>query len=146
MLRTITFVRQISTTRARARNPFTGTGPIYDAATIIGQPAAMTPLMDPGAFDMVVPPTAQEFLAESLGLAHLSEVPMYVEDIANLPPTTSIGVLHGPHAQPYFALGVAVRGSADRARYVHFLWNPVSPWTYLCQKVCPPRAQKRRMC
>jgi hypothetical protein len=111
----------------RFHSPFyrQGSGPIDPEATD-----------DPDNFDVLVSDVnylkLREEISKRLGIGYLSRVPKLPE--LQKPSSEIKGILYGVHHRPLFALATSLE-SQGRSRYVHFLFDSGSPFTYFSYEV-----------
>ncbi|KAI9862777.1 MAG: hypothetical protein M1813_004273 [Trichoglossum hirsutum] len=112
----------------RFHSPFyrQGSGPIDPEATD-----------DPDNFDVLVSDVnylkLREEISKRLGIGYLSRVPKLPE--LQKPSSEIKGILYGVHHRPFFALATSLE-SQGRSRYVHFLFDSGSPFTYFSYEAC----------
>ena len=93
------------------------------------------PVEDPNGFDVLVSdvddPKLRKEISETLGFQYLSRAPIFPDQ---KPASEIQGILYGMHNRPFFPLVTTIEGQS-RPRYVHFLFDSGSPYTYFSYEV-----------
>jgi hypothetical protein len=84
-------------------------------------------------FDFKIPPIDYQALGEHIGYTYLSRRDPLIHEVDQPLPRQVNGLMFGHEDQPFFALPVAVHDY--QPRFVHFLYTPASPLSYMSVEV-----------
>jgi hypothetical protein len=87
----------------------------------------------PLLFDFKIPPIDYKALGQHIGYTYLSRREPLINELDQPLPRQVNGLLFGHEDQPFFALPVAVHDY--QPRFVHFLYTPGSPLSYMSTEV-----------
>ncbi|KAA8908201.1 hypothetical protein FN846DRAFT_945749 [Sphaerosporella brunnea] len=115
---------------AHARVMHTPLNPPFPELPDLAPP--VTPPAPP--FDLQIPEIDYKILGDHIGYTYLSRREPLIHEVGQDVPHQINGMLFGHEDLPFFALPVVVH--ACEPRFVHFLFTPVSPLSYLSAEAC----------